>query len=210
MSKRQAAGDSDDRLLFGRFQIYVSNGHRTKDVLQKLTERTFRRFYQGTHGQVEERFEQVAQQLAIGVPAGYRNLVVKPGFRKAILEVMADGNWRTAAQVLTALKESIPTADKSAIQGALRRLTDRPPSGRELRSKKTGNKSQYRLCDAAHSTRQIPARLAADLAEGVRPIIEALKHWARQNQYEIPPSEMGVLAVRLEKLLAPLWESLNP
>jgi hypothetical protein len=210
MSKRQAASDSDDKVLFGRFQKYVSNGHRTEDMLQKLTERTFRRFYQGTHGAEEERFEQVARQLAIGVPAGYRNLVVKPGFRKAILEVMADGQWRTAAQVLSALKESIPAADASAIQGALRRLAARPPFGRELRSKKIGNKSQYRLCDAAHSARQIPARLAADLAEGVKPIIEELKHWARQNQYEIPPSAMGVLAVRLEKMLAPLRESLNP
>jgi hypothetical protein len=149
------------------------------------------------------------ERLSPDTPQGYKNLVVKPGFRRELLKILADGHWHTTARIATSFHKTFPTADIAVVRRALSNLLRDPPHGKEVISKKVGKKMQYRMRDAAVGTRQVPTKLVTSLIEGIAPVIDELRYWARQNQYEITPSAMAVLAARLDKLLEPLQKDVS-
>jgi len=69
------------RLTFGRFLSFIASSYKR----ESLTEFRFRACWRKTKGKESDRFRQVLSILEGEVPPGYRNLVNKPGIRKAIL-----------------------------------------------------------------------------------------------------------------------------
>jgi hypothetical protein len=193
-------------LTFGRFLSVASHRDTRQELVTNLTEPVFRKLYKGTRGNEADRFADVLKKLSGDVPAGYKNLALKPGFRKAVAEIMADGLWRTVNQILRPLQEVFPEADSTVVKNALGGLRRKPPSGKEIVSQKIGTISQYRMRDAVLTERQAPTRLVTSLVEGVKPIIRDLKEWGRHSEYEMSPSAIRMLAAQLENLFEPLTQ----
>ena len=149
--------------------------------------------------------ETASEQL----PQGYRNLKHKPGFRKKVLEIMSDEQWHTVAEIFPVFQQTFPTATYSVVQGAVGRLLRNPPKGRELLSKKIGHHCQYRLRNSAAASRQVPAKLLTDFMEGFPELLRQLEEWSTKGQYEIVPSSLQGIAVRMKRLFATLKQSIS-
>ena len=134
-------------------------------------------------------------------PLGYQNLKVKPGFRKKVLEIIADGQWYTSAQIFSSLREHFPLATKITAREAIRRLRRFPPPGREVVAKQIGNLCQYRLRKSSVRSRSIPAKQLNDFAEGFSVHLDDLERLARQGRFEIVPESVKGIALKMRALL---------
>jgi hypothetical protein len=143
------------------------------------------------------------------LPRGYLNLKRKPGFRRKVIEVMADGQWYTTAQVLATLRQTFPEATYNTAQNAVGRLLRDPPKGHELVSRKIGNRCQYRLRESAASSRQVGAKHVTDFLEGLLPLLRQLEDWGDKGQYEIVPSSIKGIAVQMKRLFESLKQTLR-
>lgn len=186
------------RLTFGAFLDFVTTGYKSLPPLDSLTERAFRRLYQGTRGPKAERFGQVVAKLGDGLPVGYRNLILKPGYRTVAVEVMADGQWRTVAQLTECLTEQFSEIDAHACANVLQGLSRSPPKGWRVESKKISQKCQYRMRKA--SEKNLSRADVLTLYENVHPLIEELHHWGRTHEGLMSPVEIRKIATKLERI----------
>ena len=152
---------------------------------------------------------ELVKELLRNLPAGYKHMLARPGCRTQVIEVMENGQWYTRDQILAAVQKTFKEASSSIVQNALTALRRRPPHGKELVPQRIGNKFQYRMRKAAFSVRQVPSKLVTDLLEGIAPIIAELKQEGGRHEYEMVPGAIKELAIRLERLVKPLKQSVS-
>jgi DNA-binding transcriptional ArsR family regulator len=183
------------RLIFGRFLDFTTTGCNQPDCLAGLTERRFRGYWVRTKGREQDRFRQVAETLANGIPQGHAALVNKPGIRQAVLACLGDGKTYTVNQITATVEESLPGVTATQVRNA---MTELQRAGR-VENRRPGEKvARYRLTKA--KTSEKTGGPVAALYEECRPLIEELRHWGKQSRYEQAPSELLNIATRLERL----------
>ncbi len=143
------------------------------------------------------------------LPLGYRNLKIKPGFRKKVLDILADGRWHTTAEVFASLRDTFPAATHEVAQNSMHRLLRDPPPGRELESEKVGNRCRYRLRKSAASSRHVPASKLTDFMNEFPELLRQLEEWSNKGQYEIVPSSLQGIVLKMKRLIAALKHSIS-
>jgi hypothetical protein len=143
------------------------------------------------------------------LPQGYKNLKTKPGFRKKVLEIMADGEWHTAVDIFESFRATFPAANEKTVQNAIGRLVRFPPPGQEVVPQRSGHCFQYRLRKSAASARQVPTKLLTDFIDGFPELLRQLEEWSDKGQYEIVPSSLQGIAVKMKRLFTTLKQSIS-
>ncbi len=192
------------RLTFGRFLSFIPVGIS----IDALTENRFREHWQRTKGKEEERFAQVAWRLEHSIPHGKAAQIEKPGVRLAVVECLADGKWYTIPQLAATAEESLPGLTEDQVQAALRMLRLRPPEGKEVKVKKIGKRSQYRLTKAAEKTRS-PGVLD-EIYDRVSLLIDELEECGRMHRYEMTPQAVLQIAVKLRRIFEEVTRNAEP
>jgi hypothetical protein len=107
----------------------TTSGSKTSFPVEKLTERRFRSVWgkSGKRGEpTDRRFArcvpllEAAMAAADRLPRPYRNLMDKPGIRKAIIELMRDGKRRNVGQIAGDLDGKLPGLTTDQVGGALK------------------------------------------------------------------------------------------
>jgi transcriptional regulator with XRE-family HTH domain len=192
------------RLRFGAFLDFSTLVEKLESArIQTLTEGAFRRIWAKTAGPEKERFAQVAEILRGGVPAGYRNQLVKPGYRPAIIEILSDGQWHKRSEVMADLEERFGDVAAATFANAVQSLAKAPPKGRRLETRRNLRRFSYRLVERDED----PARDALRrLYDEAKPLIERVKYWGRQHPAEMSPQSILQVGVMLERLFAAALE----
>lgn len=181
------------RLIFGRFLSFMPDRHKLTD----LTEFRFRSHYSKTKGDEANRFRQVLNVLTDGVPPGYRNIVKKPGIKKAILDLLSDGKSYTTQQIHATVEETIPGVEVESISNAIRGLI----VDDKVVGKHKGRTHKYRLKKGgpARST-DSPPDFIIKLYEEAKPLIDELDEWGQAYEYQMSPSCIRNIAIQLRRL----------
>jgi hypothetical protein len=161
------------RLLFGRFLRFTTTGCKSFSPPKPVTERRFRdnwsRAGKRPKDTEDDRFARVLERLKVDTsdtPKGYGNLVEKPGIRKAIEAILADGKRRTTAEVAALVSETIPGTDAKQVIESIKQIRNRPPRGAALDERHTGRTHKYRLVERK---RPPAARVVPAVARAWRP-----------------------------------------
>lgn len=158
------------RLVFGRFLLFTTSGSKSQFPTEKLTERRFRDFWGRTRATgrkltERQRFAAVAELLAerhAEPPPRYKNLVEKPGFTPAAVQLLQGKRRWTPAEILEALREQFPGIEQDQVGNVLQGLKRRPPKGFVLDARHCGREHSYRLAPR----RQGPAPAATPAEAG--------------------------------------------
>ncbi len=190
------------QLTFGRFLEFITARDKSRMEAVSLTEWAFRELYKKTKGKEKERFAEVAAKLAGGlvIRPRLKNLFKKPGFRQLASELLADGKWHNSKDLKAAFLERFPDADQVSIDRAISGLVTKPLKGFVGESKNLGEqKFQYRLRPRDTDSSVAPAVI--DFCEKVEPIIKELAAWGKAHEFAMAPKEIGVIAVKLRRLV---------
>jgi hypothetical protein len=178
------------RLAFAAFLRWLTtSGGKPKFAAEKLTERRFRASWvkSGKRGEpADRRFARCVPLLeealvqAEQLPQGYRNLQEKPGYRKAIVELMSDSKRRNVGQMAEALDAKFPGITSDTISNALKELQKRPPKGYTIDGLHVGKTHQYRftkrkVLDASPLNPQEAGELVAGLVPVCQEMLAELK-----------------------------------
>jgi hypothetical protein len=171
------------RLRLGRFLDFTTTGSKSFLPPQSLTERRFRTHWErvgkGNSKETETgRFGRVLESLQADtayVSPRYRNLVKKPGIKKAVIAAITDTTARNVAQIAAIVSETIPGTDANQVGDAIQNITKSPPAGMKLQASHNGKSHRYRLKrvrDASAPAVQVDPERAGAVAVDAMPLIE--------------------------------------
>jgi hypothetical protein len=197
----------DKQLRFARFLAYYTCSN-SQLASEKLTEGSFRRCWGRSRGKSEEeRFKQVARLLSGDVPPGYKNLINKPGIRKAIIEKCADGVKRSVAEIAAVLADDLPTVTRLQVSTAMAKLQKKPPKGIAVEAQHLGRVHRYRLVSKEISTAQSvdPQEAGAVVAE-VLPIFKEIQKELKKSVVTLSTAFLMERVHRIEQALLSLLQ----
>lgn len=129
--------------------------------------------------------------------------------QEKVLEILADGQWRTIPHIFVSFRETFPAASCEVAQNAVNRAVRNPPKGYEILSRKTAGRCQYRLRKAAARSQHVPTTVLTDFMEGFPELLRQLEDWSSKGPHEIALSSLQGIAVQMKRLFAALKQSVN-
>lgn len=178
-------------LLFGRFLSFATSGSKPQKPPKNLTERRFRSYFEQTDSKQKEqrRFARVIELI-------HEDLYVHEGpgprsERKGLVTMLADGNWRTVAEMVEG--SGFSEKDIKSFVGNAMQLGSH---GLYAESRSYGSTKQYRLVKGGKK------RINAEaLRREAGPILDELEAEGKKNMARISPPTVVNLVHKLRQLI---------